>query len=153
MTWRRNLILSAAVLAGTVAAPSVVSAATSVGSGTRACTLEAVAPKVTVTSKGRTLTGAARVWCTGSTTVTVRISVGELDPTTEQIVITESARSVSVRASTAARPTWVTVSTGTIMCPNTETGNEEFRSNARISLGTITSEIDRTVPTIDQFAC
>ena len=153
MKWRTGLLATAVALSAAVVAPTAASAAKTITSGTRSCTIEALAPKLTVTTKGRTLTGSARVWCTMSTTVSVRLSVGEIDINAEQIVIAETARSVSVRASTVSRPTWVTVSTSTITCPNTETGNEEFRSNARISLGTITSDYDRTIPTIDQFAC
>ena len=93
------------------------------------------------------------MWCTVASTVTVRLSVGELDINAEQVVIAETSRSVSVRASTAARITWFEVTTSTITCPNTETGNEEFRTNARVSVGSVSTDIDRTIPTVDQYAC
>lgn len=145
-----------AAVIGAVALPLAVptaQAAQSVTSGTATCTVEALAPKVAVTSKGRTLTGQARVWCTASTTVSVRLYVSELDGTVEQISIPEAARSVSVRGSTLRSPVWVTLTTSTVTCPNTEVGNEEFRSNARITLGMASTDYDRTAPTNDQFAC
>lgn len=155
MKWRAGLTATAVALSMFAATAPAARAAQSITSGRTVCTVESLAPRVAVTSKGRTLTGQARVWCTLTTTVSARVSVSELDvaPPAEQVVIPEAARSVSVRGSTAASPVWVTVATSTVTCPSTEVGNEEFRTNARITLGTVSSAYDRTVPTNDQFAC
>jgi hypothetical protein len=106
------------------------------------------------TSKGKVLTGSARVWCTAATTVTVRVYVGELDVAIEQVVIAETSKSVAVSKTTqTSRPTYALVTTSTVTCPNTEIGNEEFRTNAKLSFGTASTDYDRTIPGSEQYAC
>ncbi len=154
MKWRSVLAATAvASLAFTLGTPSAF-AAKSASSGTTTCTVEALAPVMKSTSKGKVLTGSARVWCTAATTVTIRVYVGELDVAIEQVVIAEISRSVAVSKTTqTSRPAYVVVTTSTVTCPNTEIGNEEFRTNAKLSFGTASTDYDRTIPLIDQYAC
>lgn len=154
MKWRSVLAATAvASLALSLGTPSAFAAKTAT-SGTTSCTVEALAPAVTQTSTGKVLTGSARVWCTAATTVTVRIYVGELDLAVEQVVIAETSKSVAVsRTTSTSKIAYTSVTTSTVPCPNTEVGNEEFRTSAKLSFGTASTDYDRTIPLIDQYAC
>lgn len=154
MKWRNLLATTAVTTAVFSLGVPHAFAAKSVSSGSTSCTVESLAPTVAVTTKGKVLTGSARVWCTAATTVTVRIYVGELDLTAEQIAIAETSKSVAVsRTTSTSKPAYTVITTSTVMCPNTEIGNEEFRSNAKLSFGTASTDYDRTIPLIDQYSC
>lgn len=129
----------------TVALPTA-DAAQSATAGTNKCTVTASAPTL---SKGM-LTGKATVLCTKATAVTVELGVVELDGTAEdpKVVIASASKTVAVTANKA-----VTVSTAVVACVNTETGNEEFASKARVNISGTVSAWDRTVPKNDSFVC
>ena len=124
----------------------VAQAAQSAATSTNKCTVTAVAPTLSKTS----LTGKATVVCTKATTVTIEIGVVEMDSTVEdpKVPIAAASRSVAVAANKA-----VTVSTATLKCLSTETGNEEYASKARVNISGTVSAWDRTVPKNDAFAC
>jgi hypothetical protein len=137
------------VVLGVIAAASLAtpaSAAQSATAGSNKCTVTALAPTLSKTS----LTGRASVVCTMATTVTVEFGVVEMDSTLEdtKVPIPMASKSVAVKANTA-----VTVNTATLTCLNTETGNEEYASKARVNLSGTVSAYDRTAPTNDSFAC
>ena len=144
---RRLAHCLAAVAAMTMAVPSVADAAQSVVSGTSKCTVTSVSPTLSKT----TLTARVTVLCTVSTSVTVELGAVEIDSATAtfQQVIAQTKKSVSVKANTSVA---VTVSGA---CLNSETGNEEFATKARVAFGTSTSWslYDQTVPNNDSFLC
>lgn len=127
-----------------VATPALAAQSITVGSNT--CTVTAVTPTLNKT----TLTGSVTVKCTIATTVTVEFGVVEMDGTTEdtRVPIPIASRSLAItRANTL-----FTVSVSAT-CLNTETGNEEYATKARVGLSGPTSSYDRTTPANDQFAC
>lgn len=143
--WRALVITVSTVIATSVALPTL-HAAQSATTSTNKCTVTAVAPTLSKTS----LTGKATVLCTKATTVTVEIGVVELDGTVEdvKVPIAAASKTVAVTANKA-----VTVSTAVVACLNTETGNEEFASKARVNISGTVSAWDRSVPKNDAFLC
>lgn len=143
--WRALVITVSSVIATSVALPTL-HAAQSATTSTNKCTVTAVAPTLTKTR----LTGKATVVCTKATTVTVEIGVVELDGTVEdlKVPIAAASKTVAVSANKA-----VTVSTAVVTCLNTETGNEEYASKARVNISGTVSSWDRTVPKNDAFVC
>ena len=136
-------LISAASLSLAVA--PTVSATQSVNKSFQ-CTITAKAPVLS----GKTITTFATIVCAKAATVTIDIKAVELDGTSEQtnVVMAENkSLSVSVSANVAK-----TVST-TGTCANTETGNEEFATKARVGIGTSYSSYDRTTPANDSFLC
>ena len=111
--------------------------------------------KCTVTAKppvlsGTTVTTFATVVCTKTATITIDIKAVELDGSSEQtnaVMAENKSLSVSVTANVAK-----TVST-TGSCLNTETGNEEYATKARVGIGTKYSSYDRTTPSSDSYGC
>lgn len=143
--WRAFTVGVGTLVAMSIGVPAA-HAAQSASTSTNKCTITAVAPTL---SKGN-LTGKATVVCTKATTVTVEFGVVEMDSTTEdlKVPIAMASKSVAVSANKA-----VTVSTATKACLNTETGNEEYASKARVNISGTVSAWDRTVPKNDAFAC
>ena len=143
--WRALVITVSTVIATSIALPTL-HAAQSATTSTNKCTVTAVAPTLSKTS----LTGKATVLCTKATTVTVEIGVVELDGTVEdvKVPIAPASKTVAVTANKA-----VTVSTAVVACLNTETGNEEFASKARVNISGTVSAWDRSVPKNDAFLC
>ncbi|MEN9644323.1 MAG: hypothetical protein RL238_992 [Actinomycetota bacterium] len=143
--WRAFVVGVSTLVAMSVAVPAA-QAAQSATTSTNKCTVTAVAPTLSKTS----LTGKATVPCTKATTVTVEIGVVEMESTVEdtKVPIAVASKSVAVSANKA-----VTVSTATMTCLNTETGNEEYATKARVNISGTVSAWDRTVPKTDAFAC
>lgn len=119
------------------------------------CSITAVAPTL---SSSKQLTGNASITCTKTSTVTATsvtvnyvITVVEMDGTTEQALSTSFQKALSASV-TFGKTT--TITTYTLACPNTETGNEEYASKAKVQIvGSTWTLDDRTTPTTDQFAC
>ena len=145
MSLIRKSLVAATLLVS--AAPSVVHAAQAVTVGTNKCTITAIAP----TLKGTTLTATSSVLCTKAGSILVETGVVELDGTVEDIKVVEikmTAKAVTVAANKA-----VVVTTASVTCISTETGNEEFATKARVNIAGAVSAYDRTVPKADSFAC
>jgi len=144
---RRLAHCLAAVAVTTMVVPGVAQAAQSITSGTAKCTVTSVAPTLSKT----TLTAKVTVLCTVSTSVSVEVGAVEVDSATAtfQQVIAQTKKSVSVKANTSVA---VTVSGA---CLNSETGNEEFATKARVAFGTSTSWslYDQTAPANDAYRC
>ena len=143
--WRAFVVSVCTLTTMSVAVPAAQAAQTATTS-TNKCTVTAVAPTLSKTS----LTGKATVLCTGATTVTVEIGVVEMDGTAEdtKVPIAVASKSMAVSANKA-----ITISTATLTCLNTETGNEEYATKARVNLSGTVSAWDRTVPKADSFVC
>lgn len=143
--WRAFVVSACTVTAMSVAVPAAQAAQTATTS-TNKCTVTAVAPTLSKTS----LTGKATVVCTTATVVTVEIGVVEMDGTAEdtKVPIPVASKSMAVSANKA-----ITISTAVLTCLNTETGNEEYASKARVNLSGTVSAWDRTVPKADSFVC
>ena len=144
MSLIRKSLVAATLLVS--AAPSVVHAAQAVTVGTNKCTITAIAP----TLKGTTLTATSSVVCTKAGSISVETGVVELDGTVEDIKvqIKMTPKAVTVAANKA-----VVVTTASVTCLSTETGNEEFATKARVNIAGAVSAYDRTVPKADSFAC
>ena len=150
----RGVLSGFAVLVG-LCIPVNAFAVQSVVYNKNTCKVTAIAPTLTATKQ---LTGSASITCTAATTVTLIISVVELDGTTlttEDPTVEVKLASVSVNVTAGGT---VTTKTATATCVSTETGNEEFATKAQVSFGIIsgvsyTSVVDRTVPKLDSFAC
>jgi hypothetical protein len=143
--WRAFAVGVVSIVSWSIAVPAA-QAAQSATTSTNKCTVTALAPTLTKTS----LTAKASVLCTKATSVTVEIGVVELDGTADdvKVPIAPSSKSVAVSANKA-----VTVTTATVTCLNTETGNEEYATKARVNISGTVSAWDRTVPKTDQFLC
>ena len=140
----RNVVVAATLVAVTV--PGVAHASTSATAGTNKCTVTAIAP----TLKGTLLTATATVLCTSASLVAVLVGVVELDGTVEDLKVEIPVKSIAV-AVTANRS--VTITTATVTCVSTETGNEEFATKAAVNIAGTVSAYDRTVPKTDSYAC
>ena len=142
--------LAAAACWGTPAeAAQSVSMRLSNGS-TNTCTVTALTPKMTSTTK-KTVTPSATVKCTQAATVTVTIGAVEMDGTVEDrtVQVVDRTYTVSVRAGVV-----VTVAGPSFTCVSTEADNEELATKARVALSTtMSSPIDRSVPTTNEHAC
>jgi hypothetical protein len=127
-----------------VAAPA--HAAQRVTAGRNTCTVTALSP---VLSRG-SLIGTASVVCTLATALTIEIGVAEIDGASEDIrvPIPPATRTMAVRANQT-----VVVNTLTVLCANTEVGNEEYATKTRVSISGIVSAFDKTTPRLDSFAC
>ncbi len=121
-------------------------AAQSVTAGKTKCTITAIAPIL----KGTILTGSATVLCTLASSVAVLVSVVELDGTLEDLKVEIPVKSIAV-AVLANKA--VTVTTASVTCTSTETGNEEFATKAAVNIAGTVSAYDRTVPKLDSFVC
>lgn len=143
---------AAGVAALTVLASSGVAVATaSVTNGSAHCVVTARQPRLDVATNQ--LSGSAIVQCDITTMVSVDLRVVELDgagltvidPTT---VIPRVVKVVAVNAGTSKM-----VITGNVTCVNTEPGNEEYSTRARVTLFGTQSAADFTVPLVDSYAC
>lgn len=143
--WRAFAVATSTMLVMSVATPGA-HAAQSATTSTNKCTVTALAPTLTKTN----LMGSVSVICTKATTVTVEFGVVEMDSTLEdvKVPIAPASKSVAVLAGKA-----VTVTTATVVCTNTETGNEEYATKARVNISGTVSAWDRTVPKTDQYLC
>jgi hypothetical protein len=143
--WRAFAVGVVSIVSWSIVVPAA-QAAQSATTSTNKCTVTALAPTLTKTN----LTAKASVLCTKATSVTVEIGVVELDGTAEdvKVPIAPASKSVAVSANKA-----VTVTTATVTCLNTETGNEEYATKARVNISGTVSAWDRTVPKTDQFLC
>mgnify|MGYP003342965394 CR=1 FL=1 len=123
---------------------------------TNTCYVTSAAPKMTSVSTKAT-TASATVWCTQAATITVTISVVEMDGTTEDRTtqLAERTFSVTVKATTNSKlPQTVTVTTPSFTCVSTESDNEELATKARVSLSpSAVSAVDRTAPSNNQYNC
>lgn len=143
--WRAFAVSASTIMTMAVAVPAA-QAAQSATTSTNKCTVTAVAPTLTKTS----LTATASVVCTKATSVTIEIGVVEMDGTTEdlKVPIATSSKTVALLANKAT-----TVSTATLACLNTETGNEEYATKARVNISGTLSTWDRTLPKTDAYLC
>ena len=140
-------------LVGTMCLASVVlgvaaesQAAQSITAGKNKCTVTSLAP----TLNGTTLTAKASVLCTVSSSVAVEVGVVELDGSAEDAKVVIGMRSIAVTVSANKA---ATVTTASVSCVNTETGNEEYATKALVNISGTVSAYDRTVPKTDAFAC
>lgn len=122
-------------------------ATTTATTSTNKCSITAKAPTLTTT---KNLTGSISVVCTAATTVTVDLTVVEMDGTAEdtRVLMVSKTFTTAVRANTA-----MTVNTNTAVCVSTETGNEEYATKGRVNISGVLSTWDRTVPSTDAYAC
>lgn len=143
--WRAFAVGVSTIVSMAVAVPAA-QAAQSATTSTNKCTVTAIAPTLTKTN----LTATASVVCTKATSVTIEIGVVELDGTAEdvKVPIAPSSKTVAVLANKA-----MTVSTATLACLNTETGNEEYATKARVNISGTLSAWDRTLPKTDAYLC
>jgi hypothetical protein len=139
---------AATALTSTAAVTSVtVFASANIAAGATRCTVSARAPRLDTAT--RTLRGTAAVTCTVATVIGLETSVIELDGTVESgVAVAKETRWVVVNAGSTT-----VVMTARGKCINTEPGNEEFATKARVLLGASVSVWDRTVPDPDSFAC
>ncbi|CAB4364266.1 MAG: hypothetical protein F2681_09130 [Actinobacteria bacterium] len=140
----RNAFVAAALVVVTI--PGVAHASTSVTAGTNKCTVTAIAP----TLKGTLLTATATVLCTSASSVAVLVGVVELDGTVEDLKVEIPVKSIAVAVSANKL---ATITTATVTCVSTETGNEEFATKAAVNIAGTVSAYDRTVPKLDSYAC
>jgi hypothetical protein len=85
--------------------------------------------------------------------VSVDLRVVELDGPTLSIIDPTIVIPRVVKVVTVSAGTSKTVVTGNVACVNTETGNEEYSSRARVTLFGTQSAADFTTPPIDSYAC
>jgi len=133
--------------ASAVVAPAQAFAAASTASGSAKCTVTARHPRLDTLTN--TLRGYATVTCNVSTVIGVETTVVEMDGAVESA--TAVAREVRWVAVNGGVATMVMTARG--VCLNTEPGNEEFASKARVLLMGSVSAWDRTVPDPDSYAC
>lgn len=130
----------------------------------QSCTLTALAPTLNSTSKYVTIS--ANVSCTQSVTFTLVMRAVELEGvgtrtiTEDTTNLMDIASDYSVTGSVAAGKSVTLAYTIKRVCvntPNDLTDNEEYATKALIRVavnGTIlTSAIDRTVPSLNSYAC
>ncbi len=144
----QRVLIASCLIATLLSTPSTAFAAQTTTYGATKCTVTAKAPTL---NTAKQVTGSLTITCTALTVVTVDTLVVELDGTVEQVVTgTTKTASVSVPKNGT-----VTVSSVTAKCTNTETGNEEYASKARIIISgsAAWSAWDRTVPANDSYAC
>jgi hypothetical protein len=142
----RRILLTAAIASLVTPAASAV-AATNVSAGSTKCRATANSP--TLGSGGR-LMGTVTVQCSSTALVTVEVAVVELDGTVEDPTVITGTK---VLTQTLKKNESFTFATSSRPCVNTEVGNEEYATKARISLSGRVSAIDRTAPRTDAFSC
>lgn len=146
----KNILRSATVVslfASLLAPASMAAAASSVSAGSTRCRLTANTPSLGPANR---LSGTVTVRCSNTALVTVEVSVIELDGMVEDSTVITGTKVVT---QTLKKNESVTFSTSARTCVNTEPGNEEYATKARISLSGLVSPVDRTVPRTDAFSC
>lgn len=147
MSFRHRAVATAVAVTCLLSAHGTALATTSASTSTNRCSITAKAPTLTST---KNLTGSVSVICTAATTVTVELTVVEMDGTAEdtRVLMVSKTFTTAVRANTA-----MTVNTNTAVCISTETGNEEYATKGRVNISGVLSTWDRTVPATDSYAC
>ena len=122
-----------------------VHASQSATSGKNRCTITAQAAVL----RSGFITGSVAVTCTVASQIFVDIGVVELDGAVEDriVEVPVSTRAISVSANKS-----VMVTTSSIRCISTETGNEELATKSRVNVAGVVSAWDRTAPLNDSFA-
>jgi hypothetical protein len=145
LTVRR--LVTAMALVGALGVPATASATTSITSGSAHCIVTARPPKLDSMSQ---LSGSAVVQCDVAAVVRLDMRVVEMDgaaidPT---LVIGMHSWTVTLTANTP-----MVLSTVKVACVNTEPGNEEYSTRARLSMFGLQSAADFTTPPNDSYAC
>lgn len=113
------------------------------------CSVTSILP--TMNGSTKVVYGTAKVKCTVAGTVSVSMSVVELDgssidSTTE---LAEKVYTVTVKANTDTL-----INTGSFTCVSTESDNEELTTRAKVSPGGSTwSAYDMVTPSTNQYPC
>ncbi|MFM7686545.1 MAG: hypothetical protein ACKPDI_11575 [Actinomycetota bacterium] len=140
-------ILRAAIVTSLVAPAAGVAAATNLSAGSTKCRITANPPTIGFASR---LVGTVTVRCSSTALVTVEVTVVELDGTVEDPTVITGTK---VLTQTLTKNESFTFSTTARTCVNTEPGNEEYATKARVSLSGLMSAFDRTMPRRDSFSC
>lgn len=147
MSFRRRAVATLIGVACLTGTHATALATTAASTSTNRCSITAKAPTLSST---KNLTGSVSVICTAATTLTVELTVVEMDSTAEdaRVLMVSKTFTTAVRANTA-----MTVNTNTAVCISTETGNEEYATKGRVNISGVLSTWDRTVPATDAYAC
>lgn len=140
-------IIAIAAIASMCAPAAAASAATTVSAGSTKCRVTSNPPTL---GAGLRLMGTVTVRCTSAALVTVEVSVVELDGMVEDPTVITGTR---VLTQALAKNESFTFATASRPCVNTEPGNEEYATKARVSLSGLVSAFDRTAPRTDAFSC
>ena len=154
MKWRQGLVAigtAVAAIAISVPSASATQSASVVLSSklVNICYVTSILPTMNATSK--LVYGTAKVKCSVASTVTVSMSVVELDGAVidSKVELAEKTYTVTVRAGVDTL-----VNTGTFTCVSTETDNEELSTRVKVSPGGTTwSAYDLVTPSNNQYAC
>lgn len=113
------------------------------------CSVTAILPTMNNTTK--VVYGTAKVKCTTLSTISVAMSVVEMDGTVidSKVELAEKVYTITVKANTDTL-----INTGTFTCVSTESDNEELTTRARVSPGGTTwSAYDLVTPSNNQYPC
>ena len=154
MKWRQGLAAigtAVAAIAISVPSASATQSASVVLSSKllNTCSVTSILPTMNATTKS--VYGTAKVKCSVASTVTVSMSVVELDGAVidSKVELAEKTYTVTVKAGVDTL-----VNTGTFTCVSTETDNEELSTRVKVSPGGTTwSAYDLVTPSNNQYAC
>lgn len=113
------------------------------------CSVTALLP--TMNNSTKVVYGTAKVKCTTLSTISVSMSVVEMDGTAidPKVELAEKVYTITVKANTDTL-----INTGTFTCVSTELDNEELTTRAKVSPGGTTwSAYDLVTPSNNQYPC
>ena len=154
MKWRRGLAAigtAVAALAVSVPSASATQSATVMLTSkiSNTCSVTAILP--TMNNSTKAVYGTAKVKCSVASTVSIAMSVVELDGSTidTRTELAEKTYTLTVKAGVDTL-----INTGTFTCVSTENDNEELTTRVKVSPGGTTwSAYDMVTPSNNQYPC
>ena len=154
MKWRQGLVAigtAVAALAASVPSASATQSASVLLTSKllNTCSVTAVLPTMNTTTK--VVYGTAKVKCSVSSTISVAMSVVELDGSVidSRVQFAEKQYSITVRAGVDTL-----INTGTFTCASTDIDNEELTTRVKVSPGGTTwSAYDMVTPSNNLHPC
>jgi hypothetical protein len=140
-------LLAVLAIAGTLAVPTTAAATTSISSGNAHCIVTARPVKIDAMSQ---IWGSAVVQCDVAAVLKLDMRVVEMDGAVIDPTVVIGTKSWTV---TVTPNTPMVITTNKVSCVNTEAGNEEYSTRAKVSMFGLQSATDFTIPANDSYAC